>query len=172
MATSSLLLSSCARAATAAESRFRIDTPIAPSRATRVIAIDDESAPVVRRAAERRWVSARFYTCEGQFSPSRSNGSSVDGLRLRAMDGAAALLGEELAGVDVAVMVATTDEGAAAASAIGGACTLRGIMTAGLVLSDGVGVSAALSALRPHARVLMVPAEEDDLSELLTALRA
>jgi hypothetical protein len=69
-------------------------------------------------------------------------------------------------------MVAASDAGAAAAESIGRACTSRGIMTAGLILGDDAHVSRALAALRPHARVLIVPAEEDDLVQLLTALRA
>jgi hypothetical protein len=45
-------------------------------------------------------------------------------------------------------------------------------MTAGLVLTPGRLTSDALMALRPAARVLMVPADEDDLLELLRAIRA
>jgi hypothetical protein len=172
MHTRPTLLNSCARATTAAEARFRIDIPIAPSRATRVVALDQESADVVRRVSERSWATARFYVWDGAPISVNGNGASPDALRIQAMDGSAVTLGDELDGVDAAVMVASTDEGAAAASSIGLACTLRGIMTAGLVLSDSSRVSAALSALRPHARVLMVPAEEEDLVQLLTALRA
>jgi hypothetical protein len=170
MKTRPTLLNSCARATSAAEARFRIDIEIAPSRATRVVALDQDSTAVVRRVSEMSWATARFYVWEGV--PISANGVSADALELRAMDGSTVTLGEELAGVDAAVMVASTDEGAEAASSIGLACSLRGIMTAGLVLSDSSRVSAALSALRPHARVLMVPAEEDDLVQLLTALRA
>jgi hypothetical protein len=45
-------------------------------------------------------------------------------------------------------------------------------MTAGLVLTPGRLTSDALMALRPSARVLLVPADEDDLLELLRAIRA
>ena len=48
MAVDTSLLSSCARAATAAEARFRIDRPIAPSRAGRVVALDEPAAEVAR----------------------------------------------------------------------------------------------------------------------------
>lgn len=172
MQTVPTLLNSCASATTAAEARFRIDAPIPPSRAGRVIALDEEAAAVVGRVADLPWANARFFTCRDRLRAADGNGASVDGLPLRGMDGSVTPLGEQLAGADVVVMVATTDDGAASASVIGAACTLRGIMTAGLVLSDGISVGAALSALRPHARVLLVPAEEEDLSELLTALRA
>ena len=43
---------------------------------------------------------------------------------------------------------------------------------AGLVLTPGRLTSDALMALRPYARILLVPAEEDDLLELLRAIRA
>jgi hypothetical protein len=55
-----ILLNSCARAATAAEARFRINRPIKPTRATRVIALDDSAAVSVRDAAREHWADARF----------------------------------------------------------------------------------------------------------------
>jgi len=172
MQTRPTLLHSCARAATAAEARFRIDVPIAPSRATRIIALDEWSAVVVGHVAEQAWATARFFTRDDSPGSANGHGQDVDALMLRSMEGEFVRLGETLAGVDVAVMVASGDEGAAAAESIGRACSARGIMTAGLILSDDVHVNRALAALRPHARVLMVPAEEDDLVQLLTALRA
>lgn len=172
MQTRPTLLHSCARAATAAETRFRIDAPIAPSRATRIIALDQGAAAVVRNVAAQTWATARFFTWDGPPGSANGHGQADDALVLRSTEGRVVLLGETLAGVDVAVMVAAGDTGAAAAESIGRACTARGIMTAGLVLGDAVHVSRALAALRPHARVLMVPAEEDDLVQLLTALRA
>lgn len=169
-----ILLNSCAKAATAAETRFRIDVPIAGRRAARIVALDEGAAVVVRRVAERHWSGARFFTCVAPTPPVNgrgSNGALAD-VVLRATDGSESRLSEELAGADVAVMVATADDGAKAASAIGDACTLRGIMTAGLILGEGREASAAVSALRPHARVLMVTKDEHDVSEVLTALRA
>jgi hypothetical protein len=144
-----ILASSCARAATAAEARFRIDRPIG-SRAALIVALDDEAAAVVDRVAERPWGGARFFT-------------------------AAALaprLAEELAVADVAIMVATADADAGAASAIAQACFERGIMTAGLILGERVAVGEATAALRPYARNLMVTEDEDDVAAVLTALRA
>jgi ClpP class serine protease len=155
-----ILQNSCALATTAGEARFRIDVPIEPSRATRIVALDEDSAEVVRRVSEQDWHHARFYTTD------------EEGLALTTTDGEHARLIDELDGVDATVMVAAGDQGAEAAATIGAACTVRGIMTAGLVLTTGESVSAALTALRPHARVLMVPAEEEDLTELLRAIRA
>ena len=168
MAVDTSLLSSCARAASAAESRFRIDRPIAPSRAGRIVALDDGAAAVVARAAALPWANARFYVCD-------SYGEGPEELTLRAVDGGPATLADELASASVVVMVATSDAGAPCAYALGKACWERGVQTAGLVLGngthEGTAASAAVAALRPHARVLLPSASEDDVVDILTALR-
>ena len=158
-----ILANSCARATTAAEARYRIDNPIAPARGTRVIALDAGAAEVASRVAAEPWANARFFVCEG---------SDADHVYLRGIGGAPADLVEQLQDADVVVMVATEDGGAACAYAIGRACWERAIMTAGLVLGDGSAAENAVAALRPHARVLLPSADESDVVELLTALRA
>ena len=165
-----ILLNSCAKAATAAETRFRIDVPIDGGRSARIVALDEGAAVVVRRVAEQHWSGARFLTCLDRTPQLNDNRESTD-VVLRATDGSQSRLCEQLAGADVVVMIATADDGAKAASAIGHACTARGIMTAGLILGERREVGAAVSALRPHARVLMVTKDEQDVSEVLTALR-
>ncbi|GAA1881449.1 hypothetical protein [Asanoa iriomotensis] len=156
-----VLLNSCARAATAAEARFRIGYPLVPSRATRVVALDDVAASAVRAVAGHAWHHSRFYLL-----------GSPDGLHLeRVGSGESVPLAPELDGVDAVVMVAGTADGASAAATIGASCTVRGVMTAGLVLDDDE-TRDALAALRPYARVLMVPADVEDLVELLRAIRA
>jgi hypothetical protein len=134
-------------AATAAEARFRIDRPIG-GRSAVVVALDDDAANVVDRVSERPWRGARFF---------------------RATDGR---LADELADADVAIMIATAHADAEAASAIAESCAERGIMTAGLILGELLEVSAAVSALRPYARNLMVTDDEEDVAAVLTALRA
>jgi predicted ThiF/HesA family dinucleotide-utilizing enzyme len=141
-----ILLNSCARAATAEEARFRIDRPIG-GRAALIVALDDAAAEVVDRVAERPWRGARFVHAD-------------------------ACLSEDLADTDVAIMIATGDAGREVAAAIARACAERGIMTAGLILGERLEVAAAVSALRPYARNLMVTDDEDDVAEVLTALRA
>lgn len=158
-----ILHNSCARAATAAEARYRIDAPIAPARGARVIALDGGAAVVASRVAGQSWSNARFFACEG---------SEADGLRLQGIGGSRADLAEQLVDADVVVMVATEDAGAGCAYAIGKACWERSIMTAGIVLGDGYEAADAVAALRPHARVLLPSADETDVVELLTALRA
>jgi hypothetical protein len=164
------LLHGCARAATGAEARFRIDAPIADLDATRVIALDPGAAGIIQRMVGRHRGGTRFFRYEGRAR--RVNGDGPQGVALRTADGAGAWLAEELTGAHVVVMIATADDGAEGASTIGAACTLRGIMTAGLVLGQGREVGRAVSALRPHARVLMVTTDEHDVSELLAALRS
>lgn len=157
------LPSSCARAATAAEARYRIDRPIAPARAPRIVALDDGAAAVVRRTAAMQWANARFYLSEVVEG-------SAPGTLLRGVDGSRATLDDELASADVVVMIATDDSGAECAHTIGTACRQRAVMTAGLVVGDAA--DRAVAALRPHARVLLPGADESDVVELLTALRA
>lgn len=148
------LLNSCASAATAAEARFRINAKpgLQADRATRVIALDAGAAEIVRPLADAPWFGARFLYDAG------------DGLN------------DELADADFVLMIATNGDGAAAAAAIGDVCVLRGIMTAGLILGSGdeadAEVAGAVTALRPHSRVLLVSRDRRDAGGLLTALGA
>jgi hypothetical protein len=144
-ATRPILANSCARAATAEEARFRIDRPIG-ARSALVVALDAEAGEVVDRIAERPWRGARFL---------RAGEAPID-----------------LEDVDAVVMIATADLDARAAARLADACFERGIMTAGLILGDRAEVADAVSALRPHARNLMVTDDVDDVAEVLTALRA
>jgi len=145
-----ILANSCALAATAEEARFRITAEIG-SRAALILALDPPAAEVVDRVAERPWGAARFFHADS-LSPEQ--------------------LASEIDTSDVAIMVATADADGAAAEAIARACAERGIMTAGLVLGEQVDVAAAVSALRPYARNLMVTNDEEDVAEVLRALRA
>jgi hypothetical protein len=141
-------VSACSRAATAEEAAFRIDYPLAAARNTRVVALDPAAEEIVRKASALEWGQARFYV------------ASDPGDEWITMDGETVHLGDEIAESNTVVMVSTDGSNAEAAGTIGAACKVRGIMTAGLM------------ELRPHARILLVPAEEDDLVELLAATRA
>jgi hypothetical protein len=143
------LLNSCAWAATAREAAFRIDKPPAYVRTSRVFALDPGAAGVVRDLAELPWHDTRF---------------------IPAFD--AGTLADELHDADFAMMIATADDGAAAAYAIGHACWERGITTAGIVLGPGGpgrhrAATEAVTALRPHARVLLVTEDRQDIVEIL-----
>jgi hypothetical protein len=143
------LLHSCAWAATAREAAYRIDKPPAYVRTSRVFALDAGAAGVVADLAHMPWHDTRFLP-------------SFDADRLD----------DELRDADFALMIATADDGAAAAYAIGRACWERGITTAGIVLDlGGLGphraATEAVAALRPHARVLLVTEDRQDIVEIL-----
>jgi hypothetical protein len=161
MANRPILANSCARAATAHEARFRVEIlPRTSWRSARVIALDAKSLPIVRNVAGLPWWGARFFT-----TASGNDLQTIDGHRVR--------LSDELDnGADLVVMVASAGDGAASAADIGLACTERGIMTAGLITDGGAELDDVVSALRPYARVLMVTRDEQDIAEVLTALRA
>jgi hypothetical protein len=164
------LLNGCGMAATAAEARFRLNGPSPPARSTRVVALDRGAAALVTRAARQRWQGAHFFVHEPG-SPGVDGDGGPPEIVLRAADGSRRQLGDVLAGADMTVMVATAEDGARAASTIGERCGRLGIMTTGLVFGEGR-AAAVVSVLRRHVRVLLVSGDEDDVPELLTALRA
>ncbi|HEX5937796.1 MAG TPA: 3-methyl-2-oxobutanoate hydroxymethyltransferase [Actinomycetota bacterium] len=167
------LLHSCARAATAAEAGFRVDYPNSTERASRIIAVDDGAAAILEPVADRSWRGARFLTFEAaRDGDGDGNGDGGLDAHLRSFDGDPSLLSDELDGADVAVMVATGDAGAEAASIIGRASFRRRIMTAGLVVHGRDGSNDAVNVLRPYASVLVVSPDEQYIADVLTALRA
>jgi hypothetical protein len=158
------LLSSCALATTAAEARFRITVPEFTQRSSRMIALDGQSAGIVRDMGVRSWGGGHFLVFESAVPD--------DALLRHARTGGTALLSEELDGADTVVMIASAGANAEAASIIGDAAAARGIMSAGLVLpGDGL-VNEVVSALRPNAMVLVVLQDVADVPEVLSALRA
>jgi hypothetical protein len=177
------LLSSCARATTAAEAGYRISYAFA-HRSSRVIALDEQSAAIVRDMAGRLWSGGHFLVFDSALPdddallrrvPGQDDGDP--GI------GGTALLSEELASADTVVMVAAAEGNAEAASVIGDAAAARGIMSAGLVVpgetlagetpggTSGGSLDGIVSALRPNAMVLVVLREAGDLPEVLSALR-
>jgi hypothetical protein len=160
------LASSCARAATAAEARFRIGYPDVSRRDSRVIALDEQTAELARRLATsaERWRGGHFLVFEA-VAP------AGDEARLRTTDGTQALLSQELASADTVVMLAGANASAEAAAVIGDACAARSIMSAGLVVPGGGEVDGVVSALRPNAMVLVILQDGDDVAEILSALR-
>lgn len=165
-----ILGSSCARATTAAEMRYRIDRPIRGRRGARIIGLDTGANAIVERISHEQWGHARFFTLAEPVGDVGDRGS--ESVTLRDTDGGTSSLQAELEAADVVIMVATTESDAAAATIIGAACTVRGIMNAGLVIGERTLVSGTVAAVRPHARVLMVSGDERDVVDVLTALRA
>ena len=165
-----ILGNSCARATSAAEMRYRIDRPIRGRRGARIIGLDAGGEAIVERISRHPWGHARFFSLAEPVGDVGDRGS--DSVALRGTDGAPSNLLAELEDADVVIMVATTEADAAAATIIGATCTVRAIMTAGLVIGEGALIGETVAGLRPHARVLMVGGDERDVVDLLTALRA
>ena len=168
-----ILGSSCARATTAAEMRYRIDRPIRGRQGARIIGLDTGADTIVERISHQSWGHARFFSLADPVGDVGDVGDvGSESVTLRDADGAVSSLLDELEEADVVVMVATTESDAAAATIIGAACTVRGIMTAGLVIGERALAGATVASVRPHARVLMVSGDERDAIDVLTALRA
>lgn len=156
-----IMMSSCARATTAEEAAFRLDYPLAPARSTRVIAFDDASEQHVRAVADHPWGQAQFYTI------------TDSGEELIVLDGEHRSMEGEIEHSDSIIFVANNGLKADAAWSVGRAAWERSIMTAGLLMLDNGDLTGdTLSAIRPHCRVLLVPADQEDLFQLLVAIRA
>jgi len=169
------LLGSCAKAATTAEARFRVDYPNSRQRASRIIALDKASAAVMARIAAAPWNGARFLTYVSKTAGAKGLDSLPVDASLKDADGNAVRLSDELDGADVVVMIATAGGASDAAAVIGNACFVRGIMTTGLVTASGgdrAEVERTVAALRPYAAMLVISTSEEYIPEMLTALRA
>ena len=166
--------SESARAASAAEARFRIDAPNSRPRAIKVIAIDRASEGVVKRLAQGPWNSATFLTTQPS-APPRGERFSMQGW-LGDLAGHTKNLVGEINGADHVVMVATAGENAETASVIGEACSLKRVTTTALILtapsvSDDA-LSRSLAQLRPWALMLVIASAEEYIADMLAALRA
>jgi len=166
------LLSTCAQAATAKEAAFRVQRPNSKERASRIVALDAAAAEIMHRVEHEEWHGAHFFTYAGMRAAADLEDLPYDAV-LKGEGGAEVMLSDELKGADVVVMIATTGESAKAASVIGNACFVRGIMGAGLIVAPAsAGVRDTVTALRPSCSVLVVASGEEFVPEMLTALRA
>lgn len=168
------LLSSCAKAATAAEAGFRVDYPNSRTRASRIFALDARAAAVMAAITEDPWQGAHFLTLQtnGVVDPAQT---SARDLILVEPGGGKTDLAAEIAGADVVVLISTSGANAGAAEVIAREAFGRNIMTAGLALADprdGDLARNVVNSMRPFASVLVVAADEDYVPAMLTALRA
>jgi hypothetical protein len=169
------LSSSCARATTAAEARFRISSAEPAPASSRIIALDEPAAELVRGLAGQPWRGGRFLVFDRLDPGSNGHGRPADTV-LRLADGSPTMLSSELDGADVAVLIATPAARAEVASVVGDACASRWIMSAGLVVAGeaaagGAAAEDVVAALRPNAMVLVVLRSSDDIAGILSALR-
>jgi hypothetical protein len=166
---------SCARAATAAEARFRIDDPNSKPRATTVIALDRDGERALRLLQGGAWNGARFLTFTGASRLGEGLEQLTIDARLRDAAGRETGLVTEVERADSVIMVVGAGSGAEAAEVIGNACLVRGVMTTGLVIvgpESGLEVSRTLRNLRPFAAMLVISSSAEYVAEMLAALRA
>lgn len=159
------LASSCARAASAAELRYRVPYPNSLPRSSRIVALDDSAASILAAIREDPWKGARFFTL------GRQPDISPNDVKLVGPEGEERLVSDELAGADLVVLVATASDAAKEAAIIGRLARDRAVMTAGIVVA-GDGADDVVAAMRPSASVLVLAGEADYLPAMLTALRA
>jgi hypothetical protein len=167
--------SESARMSSAAEARFRIDYPNSKPRAVKVIALDEASERVIKRAAERTWQRATFFTSLKFDAPRGGEGWSMEAW-LSDLAGRTKALVEEVASADLVVMVSSAGTCAQAAAVIGEACAVRKVMTTALIIGSeqrsDEELSKTLATLRPHASMLVIANGDEYIEEMLAALRA
>ncbi len=168
--------SESARMSSAAEARFRVDYPNSSPRAVKVVALDLASEQLVKRAAERTWQGATFFTSltfDG--APRDGEGWSIPAW-LNDLAGRTKALVEEVASADLVVMVSSAGTAAQAAAVIGEACAMRKVMTMAVVVGgeqrSDEELSRSLAALRPYAAMLVIAGGDEYFEEMLAALRA
>jgi hypothetical protein len=168
--------SESARMSSAAEARFRIDYPNSQPRAVKVIALDAASERVIKRAAERTWQRATFFTSLKFDGASRSGEGWSMKAWLSDLAGRTKALVEEVASADLVVMVSSAGTCAQAAAVIGEACSVRKVMTMALIIGSeqrsDEELSKTLATLRPHAQMLVIAGGDEYIEEMLAALRA
>ena len=151
------MTSESARMSSAAEARFRLDTPNSRPRAVKVIALDARSEPFVDDLAERGWNGAAFF---------RAADLASDPARLR----------KTIDEADLVVMVATAGGHQRDEALIGEACSRRRVTTTGLVVCDAdtseEALSETLGRLRPWMLMLVTASSTDFVEDMLRALRA
>src|SRR6202451_4216083 len=168
--------SESARMTTAAEAKFRINSPNSQPRAVKVIALDARSERVVKELAQAQWQRASFLTAAAfAGAPARGERFSMGGW-LNDLAGRTKDLVDEVNSADLVVMVATAGENVAAAAIIGEACSVKHVMTTALILggasSSDETISKMLPQLRPHVMMLVISTHHQYIKELITALRA
>jgi len=140
----------------AAEARFRIQTPNSTRRAVKVIALDPASDGVVRRLAASSFGGATFFPASDLADRSRN-------------------LMEEVAEADLVVMVATGGGNAQGASVIGEVCSLRRVMTTTLVVHAASAADEALSKtlaqVRPWSLMVVIASDENYVEDILRSFR-
>jgi hypothetical protein len=158
------MMSESARMNSAAEARFRVQTPNSLPRSIRVIALDEAGEEAVTRLAGAAWMQATFLTAA-------STGGALHDLR-----GHVRTVEDEVKASDLVVFVAGPGGRAHAVSRIGEACSLERVTTTGLIVGAGsaseIDLSKTLAQIRPWSLMVVLSKNDDYIDDMLTALRA
>jgi hypothetical protein len=150
------MLSESARMSSAAEARFRLQTPATVLRTMTVSALDPAADDVVARLAEGSWTRARFF-------PS----SAVAARSPRVLD--------DIAIADLVVMVATAGADGSAAAAIGQLCSDRRVHTATFIVRAGTVseelLSRTLGQVRPWSLMVVIANDDSYVEDILRSFR-
>ncbi len=168
------LLHGCARAATAAEAKYRVQYPNSRTRSSRIFALDPGAAEAMYAITEDPWNGAHFLTVSNA-RPVDPAVTAASGLPIAHPDGSTADLLAELEGADVVVLLATRGDNEGAAEVIAREAFGRNIMCAGFALASGqqdTQVDRVVNSMRRFARVLVVARDNDYIPAMLSALRA
>lgn len=168
--------SESARMNSAAEAKYRIDTPNSRPRAVKVIALDTPSERIVKELAQSQWQRATFLTASAFSGAPRGGEPFSMGGWLNDLAGRTKDLIDEVDSADLVVMVASAGENVTAAAIIGEACNVKHVMTTALILggatSSDEALSKMLAQLRPHVMMLVISSADEYINDMLTALRA
>jgi hypothetical protein len=171
-----MMLSESARMTTAKEAAFRIEHPNFRPRVVKVVALDPDSAAIVRELALGDWKNTAFFTSVAvDWDPAQPRGAPIHA-QFVGLDGERHDLVGEIGAANLVVMIARAGASPEAAALIAEACALKRVMITGLLLTadatTDADVAHTLAMLRPHAPMLVVSGEDDYVAAMLTALRA
>jgi hypothetical protein len=135
----------------AAEARFRIQTPPPTHRAIAVIPLDPDSEHLVATLSEEAWTGVTFL-------PASAVTDLVTDLR-----------------ADLVVMVVAAGARADAAAVIGEACSARRVPTAAFVVraasASDAAISRTLAQIRPWSLMVVIAHDDDYVEALLRSYR-
>jgi hypothetical protein len=192
------MLSESARMRSAAEARFRVQSPNSTPRAIKVIALDADGEAVVRRLAGAGWDHATFFTAvhgvrlqaDLRDGPAEAgphvqrDGPAEAGPHVHAssetvlsdLAGRLRDLGEEIDTADLVILVAGPGGHAQAAALIGQTCSRQHVMTTGFIVGVASASESALSKtlaqVRPWSLMTVIANSDDYIDDMMTALRA
>jgi hypothetical protein len=153
-----------------------VNSPNSVPRTIKVVALDEESKPLIDEVSRLPWNRASFFTSMSfEGATPRAEQSSIKAW-LNDIAGHTRDLIAEIDEADFVVMVAGAGEDAQGASIIGEACLSRNVTTIGLIVQSAEtrdeDLSRTLGHMRPFAKMLVIASGREYVEVMLTALRA